>query len=43
MLGQQAKGAGSVLAVEAKETMVVEQDEMVKFCDEHNIVMVAIS
>lgn len=36
-------GAGGVLAVEAKETMVVEKEEMVQFCDEHNIAMVAVS
>jgi len=38
-----SKGAGGVLAVEAKETMVVEREEMIKFCDEHNIAMVAIA
>jgi UDP-2,3-diacylglucosamine hydrolase len=34
---------GGVLAIEAKETMVVEQDEMIKFCDAHNMAMVAVS
>ena len=34
---------GGVLAIEAKETMVVEQDEMVKFCDANNMAMVAVS
>lgn len=33
---------GGVLAVEAKETMVVEQEEMVSFADQHGISMVAI-
>lgn len=44
MLGEHAhKGSGSVLALEAKETMVVEQEEMVQFCNEHNMSMVAVS
>ncbi len=37
------KGSGGVLALEAKETMVVEQEAMIKFCDEHNLSMVAVS
>ncbi len=40
---EHGKTDGSVLAVEANETMVVEKDEMTKFCDEHNMIMVAIS
>ena len=37
------KAYGGVLAVEARETMVVERVEMVKFCDEHNMSLVAVS
>ncbi len=37
------KEYGGVLAVEAKETMIVERDEMVKFCDAHNMSLVAVS
>jgi UDP-2,3-diacylglucosamine hydrolase len=33
---------GGVLAVEANETMVVEQEAMVKFCDEHGMTLVAV-
>lgn len=44
MLGESTdKIKGSVLAIEAKETMVVEKEEMIKFCDEHNMAMVAVS
>jgi len=35
--------AGGVLAMEAHETMVVEREEMISFCDEHDISMVAVS
>jgi UDP-2,3-diacylglucosamine hydrolase len=34
---------GGVLAMEANETMVVEREEMISFCDEHDISMVAVS
>ncbi len=34
---------GGVLALEANETMVVEQEEMVRFCDQHNISMVSVA
>jgi len=34
---------GGVLALEANETLVVEQEEMVKFCDKHKMSMVAVS
>lgn len=37
-----AKEPGGVLAVEAKETMVVEQQEMIAFADQHGISMVAV-
>jgi DUF1009 family protein len=37
-----AEKPGGVLAIEAKETMVVEKEEMIKFCDEHDISMVAV-
>lgn len=33
---------GGVLAVEAHETMVVEREAMIAFCDQHNMSMVAI-
>src|SRR5262249_29248366 len=33
---------GGVLALEANETMVVEREEMIDFCDQHQISMVAI-
>jgi len=33
---------GGVLAVQAHETMVVEQEAMVKFCDEHGMSLVAV-
>lgn len=33
---------GGVLALEANETMVVEKEEMIAFCDQHQISMVAI-
>jgi UDP-2,3-diacylglucosamine hydrolase len=33
---------GGVLAVEANETMVVEQEAMVKFCDQHEMTLVAV-
>jgi DUF1009 family protein len=33
---------GGVLAVAAKETFVVEQEEMIKFCDEHEMSMVSV-
>jgi DUF1009 family protein len=34
---------GGVLALEAKETMVVDKDAMVQFCDEHDITLIAVS
>jgi DUF1009 family protein len=34
---------GGVLAMEAKETLVVEREEMIRYCDEHDISMVAVS
>lgn len=34
--------AGGVLAVEANETMIVEREEMLRFCEEHSICLVAI-
>ena len=37
------KGDGGVLAIEARETMVVEQEEMVQFCNQHNMALVAVS
>lgn len=37
-----ANEPGGVLALEANETMMVEQEEMIKFCDEHGMSMVAI-
>jgi UDP-2,3-diacylglucosamine hydrolase len=37
------KEPGGVLAVEARETMVVEQDEMVKYCNQHGMSMVAVA
>ncbi len=37
-----APTAGGVLAVEANETMVVEQEEMVEFCNQHDISLVSI-
>jgi DUF1009 family protein len=40
---EQGKTSGGVLAIEANETMVVEKDEMVRFCDEHDMTMVAVS
>jgi DUF1009 family protein len=43
MLSPEGKTDGSVLAIEANETMVVEKDEMVEFCNQHNIIMVAVS
>jgi DUF1009 family protein len=36
------KEFGGVLAIEANETMVVEKEEMISFCDEHNIALVAV-
>ncbi|MBX9689247.1 MAG: UDP-2,3-diacylglucosamine diphosphatase LpxI [Candidatus Obscuribacterales bacterium] len=33
---------GGVLAIEANETMVVEREEMIEFCNQHGICMVAI-
>lgn len=39
----QAAKPGGVLALEAKETLVVEQQEMVEFCDKHGMSMVAIA
>jgi len=41
MLGTDSK-FGGVLAVQAHETMVVEQEAMVKFCDEHDMTLVAV-
>ncbi len=43
LLPEQGKTEGGVLAIEAKETMVVEKDEMISFCDQHNMAMVAVS
>ncbi len=43
LLPEQGKTSGGVLAIEAKETMVVEQEQMVEFCNEHNMSMVAVS
>jgi len=43
LVPEHGKTEGGVLAIEAKETMVVEKDQMVKFCDEHNMSMVAVS
>ncbi|MBI4534162.1 MAG: UDP-2,3-diacylglucosamine diphosphatase LpxI [Candidatus Melainabacteria bacterium] len=37
-----APQSGGVLAVEAKETMLVEQDEMIKFAHQHNISIVSV-
>jgi DUF1009 family protein len=37
-----AREPGGVLAIEAKETMVVEQDEMVKYCNSNGMSMVAV-
>ncbi len=37
-----AEKPGGVLAVEARETMVVEQQEMIEFADAHGIAMVAV-
>lgn len=37
-----ASKSSGVLAIEANETMVVEQDEMVAYADAHNICMVAV-
>jgi DUF1009 family protein len=34
---------GSVLAIEAGGTMVVEREEMVEYCNQHNIAFVAVS
>jgi DUF1009 family protein len=33
---------GGVLAIEAHETMVVDKEEMIEFCEKHNLSMVAI-
>ncbi len=43
LVPEEGKRSGGVLAIEAKETMVVEKEEMVKFCNEHNMAMVAVS
>jgi len=43
LVPEHGKTQGGVLAIEAKETMVVEKDEMVKFCDEHDMSLVAVS
>jgi DUF1009 family protein len=35
--------SGGVLAMQANETLVVEMEEMVKFCDDHDIAMVSVA
>ncbi len=43
LLPEQGKTSGGVLAIEAKETMVVEEEQMVGFCNDHDMTMVAVS
>jgi DUF1009 family protein len=39
----QAMSPGSILALEANETFFVEQEQAIKYADENNICIVAIS
>jgi len=43
LLPEQGKTSGGVLAIEAEETMVVEEEQMVGFCNDHDMTMVAVS
>lgn len=43
LMSMKADTPGGVLAIEANETMVVEQEEMILFCDEQGMTMVAVA